>query len=316
MSRIRAASAPGKMMVVGEYAVLEGSEAIVAAVDRRCYARLGDDVIRRDTPREVTATAALVRRALGQQPVAEMITLDASELRQDGRKLGLGSSAAAAVSTAGALFADAGFDLTDPDVRARVLDCALEGHRAVAPEGSGADVAAAALGGFVRFRKLGDGVETHALAWPTALATCVVWTGIEVRTSDMLARVSALRERDPAAHRSLLAALADRADAVVSALLDTDLAGVVAGVDEYAVAMGALGQASGADIIDDTTSRIRALAARSGGAAKPSGAGGGDVVLGVFPGEAAAEDFASACATAGLKLLSVRLGAPGVRPEG
>ncbi len=304
-------------MIVGEYAVLEGAEAIVAAVDRRCYARLGLDtgVIPRDTPREVTATAAATAAALG-RPVADVISIDASALRQDGRKLGLGSSAAAAVATAGALFADAGFDLGEPGVRARVLDCALEGHRAVAPEGSGADVAAAALGGFVRFRKLGDGVETHALAWPDALATRVVWTGIEVRTSDMLEHVRALHERDPATHRSLLAALADRSDAVVSALLDGDLAGVIAGVDEYADAMGALGRAAGISIVDDTTARIRELAIRSGGAAKPSGAGGGDVVFGVFPGEAAAEDFASACAIAGLGLLSVRLGAPGVRREG
>ncbi|MEY4583034.1 MAG: hypothetical protein RL701_7737, partial [Pseudomonadota bacterium] len=33
-------SAPGKLMVIGEYAVLEGAEAVVAAVDRRAYASL------------------------------------------------------------------------------------------------------------------------------------------------------------------------------------------------------------------------------------------------------------------------------------
>lgn len=316
VSRIRATSAPGKVMIAGEYSVLDGAEAVIAAVDRRCYARLLDAIAPDSLlpPPEARAAADVAAAMLGRS--APALAIDASALRQSGRKLGLGSSAAGAAAAAGAVFADAGFDLDDVAVRARVLDAALDGHRAVAPEGSGADVAASVLGGFVRFRRLGDGVETHPLRWPASIATRIAWTGTEVRTSDMLKRVHALRERDPARHRALMASLGERADAFVSALLDEDVAGVIQAVDECAQAMSDLGEAAGVGIVDATTDHIRLLARRAGGAAKPSGAGGGDVVFCAFPGETAAEAFASACAEAGVGLLSVRLGAEGVRSEG
>lgn len=309
-------------MIAGEYSVLGGAEAVIAAVDRRCFARLlggitpeaPDANTSAGVPSEARAAAEIAADRLGRQ--APAFTIDASALRQDGRKLGLGSSAAAAAAAAGAVFAEAGLDLHDSTVRARVLDAALEGHRAVAPQGSGADVAASVLGGFVRFRRLGDGVETHALHWPDALATRIVWTGREVRTSGMLARVHELSEREPARHRALMTALGERADAFVSAVLDSDVSGVIQAVDDCADAMRDLGEAAGIGIVDETTERVRALARRAGGAAKPSGAGGGDVVLCAFPGESQAEAFASTCAEAGLGLLSVHLGAPGVRCEG
>lgn len=304
-------------MIAGEYAVLDGAEAVVAAVDRRCYARWGEGVAG-DTQAgiapEARAASQAAATALGRP--ALRFAMDAAALRQDGRKLGLGSSAAAAAAAAGAVFVDAGFDLDDAAVRDRVLDAALEGHRAVAPEGSGADVAASVLGGFVRFRRLGDGVETHALRWPEAIATRIAWTGHEVRTSDMLQRVRALRERDAAEHRTRMTALGGAADELVSALLDDDVSGVIQAVDACAEAMAALGQAAGISIVDATTDRIRHLAKRAGGSAKPSGAGGGDVVFCAFPGDAAADAFASACAQSGVELVSLRLGAPGVRVEG
>lgn len=314
MSRIRATSAPGKVMIAGEYAVLEGAEAVVAAVDRRCYARFGEGLADEPVPPEAGAAMNAAAAMLGRSVMP--LAVDASALRQDGRKLGLGSSAAAAAAAAGAVFAEAGFDLADGAVRDRVLGAALEGHRAVAPEGSGADVAASVLGGFVRFRRLGDGVETHALRWPQTLSARIAWTGTEVRTSEMLERVRALREREPATYRALMTALGDVSDAVVSALLDEDVVGVIQGIDACSDAMANLGRASQAGIVNDTIARMRDLARRAGGAAKPSGAGGGDVVFCAFPGEAAAEAFTSACAEAGVGLLSVHLGVEGVRSEG
>jgi phosphomevalonate kinase len=301
-------------MIAGEYAVLDGAEAVVAAVDRRSYALWGGWITADAAPAEARAAAAAAAAALGRAPLG--IDIDASALRQRGHKLGLGSSAATAAAAAGAAFADAGLDPADAAVRERILAAALEGHRAVAPDGSGADVAASVLGGFLRFRRLGDGVETHPLRWPESIATRVAWTGIEVRTSDMLDRVRALGENDPASHRALMTALGERAEAVVSALLDEDIAGVIQGVDASADAMADLGRAAQAGIVNDTIQRIRDLARLAGGAAKPSGAGGGDVVFAVFPGEGAAEEFASACTQAGVELLSVGLGAEGVRSEG
>jgi mevalonate kinase len=52
-----------------------------------------------------------------------------------------------------------------------------------------------------------------------------------------------------------------------------------------------------------------------GGAAKPSGAGGGDVVVAALPGPAETARFSAACAEAGFEVLSLDLGVIGERQE-
>lgn len=308
----RVVSAPGKLMLAGEYAVLEGAEAIVTAVGRRAYARLAAGPQPHIAPEAQAARAAAERR-LGSVPGA--ITLDAGELEVDGRKLGLGSSAAKAAAAAGAVFAAHGHDLTAADTREQVLASALEGHRAVAPHGSGADVAAAVLGGFIRFRKLGDGVETHALRWPEALELVVVWHGTPARTSDMIKLLRALAGREPELYRTRMRALAEQSDQLISAVMAGEVETVVDCFHTYGSAMGELGQAAGMSVVTDTCEQIRQLAREQGGAAKPSGAGGGDVTIAVFSSCSGANAFRTRCATAGFEVLSLELGANGERDE-
>ncbi len=307
-------SAPGKMMVAGEYAVLEGAEAVVAAVDRRAFASLESGVVPAGTlSPEAAASLAEAEKRIGM--LKSGVTLDVSQMRQSGLKLGLGSSAAGAAAVAGLVYAAHGRDLARLDVQREVLDAAFSGHRAVAPKGSGADVAAAVHGGFVRFRRLGDAIETHPLDWPEGLSARVVWTGQEARTSAFLSCVEALAKRDPGRHRGVMAALGAEADRFVSALLAGDLVGVVEATGAYGVAMGELGEAAGIEIVTDTLARVANLARQAGGAAKPSGAGGGDVALAIFAEPQAAERFERLCGEADLRVLSIELGAPGVRVE-
>jgi len=312
-------SAPGKMMIAGEYAVLEGAEAVVAAVDRRAHVRLSPPLPGAPAPAalalppEVIATRAAVEARLG--PVDGVLSLDVAALQQEGKKLGLGSSAAAAAATAGALLLAHGRDPSAPEARQLALELALLGHGAIAPEGSGADVAASVLGGYIRFRKLGAGVETHPLPWPSALCPVVVWTGQPARTSNLVAQVRTLAQASPNQYRYCMRTLAGEAEQLVSALLDADLAAVLESFHVYGSAMGALGDAAGALIMDETTTRIRALARSLGGAAKPSGAGGGDVALALFSSEASAFEFRTRCAEVGFQVLSISLGVPGERDE-
>lgn len=311
---IRRASAPGKLMVSGEYAVLDGAEAVVAAVDRRAYVRLTPGAEQGPLPPEVLATRARVEASLG--AVDGALSLDVAELQRDGKKLGLGSSAAAAAATASLLLSAHGRDASDPaGARARCLELALDGHRAVAPDGSGADVAASVLGGFVRFRKLGHGVETHALAWPTGLLPVVVWTGEPARTSNLVAKVRALAESDPNRHRYCMRELGEEADQLVSALLAADLPAVLESFHAYGGAMQALGEAAGAGIVNDSLAQVRALAQEVGGAAKPSGAGGGDVALALFTDRDAENEFRARCTATRIEVLSLLLGASGERDE-
>ncbi len=312
-------SAPGKMMITGEYAVLHGAEALVAAVDRRAFVRARDSGEAASVvPPEAVAAFAEARRAAN-SPTHRTgetgLTVDTSSMRVGNTKLGLGSSAAAAAAAAGLALAEAGVSLDSGTGRARALEAALRGHRAISPKGSGADVAASVLGGFVRFRKLGDAVETHPVEWPRGLSARVVWTGVAARTSDYIARVDALAERDPAEHRALMRALGDEADRFVSAVLAADTTEIISSTAAYGDAMGALGRAAGADIVTDTLASVGSLAAQVGGAAKPSGAGGGDVALAVLPDHDAEMQFVRLCAEHKFTVLLVEWGAPGVRVE-
>lgn len=307
-------SAPGKMMISGEYAVLDGAEAIVAAVDRRAFATLSVAQAAGPAPAPEVQAAFREAQALAGR-VSGHVALDVSSMRQDGRKLGLGSSAAGAAAAAGLVYAAHGHDPEAPLVRAEILRAALDGHRSVAPKGSGADVAAAVHGGFLRFRRVGDTTETHALEWPVAAELRVVWTGQEARTSDFVAKVEALASTAPDRHREVRAALHAEAEAFVSAALAKDVAGLIKSTDAYGSAMRELGVAAGIDIVTDTLARVAELARAAGGAAKPSGAGGGDVAICVFPDPASAEHFERSCTNVGLPLLSIKLGVPGVRLE-
>ena len=324
-------TAPGKLMVAGEYVVLDGAEALVASVDARLLCvgaystpdssasgdgsrasadRSGDAP---SLPPEALLTRQRAEEALG--PALGMtLTIDASSLRSeasaagDTRKLGLGSSSAAS----GAVLAWHGID---PASRRRdALAWALAGHRAIAPQGSGADVAAATLGGVVRFLRA-EAEAAQPIEWPEGLAVDVVWSGHEARTSGMVKRVRALEDADPAAYRAVATPLRDAAGALIAALAEGRCADAVAAADRHGDAMARLGEAADVPIVTPELARIAALARAHGGGAKPSGAGGGDVALAFFADPSGRAAFRAACLEAGLTPLSTRIGDEGVRLE-
>lgn len=316
------ASAPGKLLIAGEYVVLTGSPAIVSAVPYRAFARWTDDPQHPhaarplgDEPRYPEAAAA--RRA-AEARVGEVegeLIIDVSALRHEDQKLGLGSSAASAAAAAAAVFASRGHDLRDEAVRREVLDAALEGHSAVAPRGSGVDVAASVMGGTVRYVREPRSVQV--VRWPEALAPRVIWTGRPAKTRDFLDKLEALREDDPSAYSAAMAALEDATDVFVAAFRRGAVEPALTAAAFLCGRLAALGDACGAPVVDARIRRIVGLAETYGGAAKPSGAGGGDVAIAFFEGEPSAERFCAECERVGFKVLRVRLLTPeeGVRAE-
>src|SRR5690606_2402488 len=202
------ARAPGKAVVLGEYAVLEGAPALVLAVDRYCTAsirsvpgetssietRFPDPMrsaapIGRDTG---VALVDLVRRVLGGERAAWRASLDSSDFYVAGSKLGLGSSAAALVAFAGAWAARAG--LPRP-----TLAQAIELHRRFQPgAGSGLDVAASLTGGVIEFR-LDAGRMPHvgSVQLPKGVGFAGIFAGRSAATPDLLARYHAWRAEKP-----------------------------------------------------------------------------------------------------------------------
>lgn len=321
------ASAPGKVMVSGEYAVLSGARALVLAVGARATADVasatgGDrsphpgsgSLGQAPLPPEVVLAKERTERALGLPSMT--LAIDTSALREGDRKLGLGSSAAGAVAAAAAVMASAGLDpAAQRDV---VFRHALAGHHAVAPHGSGADVASSAFGGLVRFRRPSEsieGIEVEARAMPGVIDALLVWTGSPVRTSELVDRVRALAARDPAAHRRAIGAIAEAAEALDRAFLAEDASAIVDATRAHHDAMAALGAAADAPIVTPALAALADLARSVGGAAKPSGAGGGDVALMFVPRGHDARAREALAGRADLRVLSIALGDEGARAE-
>jgi phosphomevalonate kinase len=309
-------------MVSGEYAVLSGARALVLAVGARAFARLTPEGDRSEGRRhgspvphppgpEVMLAKEHAERMLGVPPMD--LSIDTDALREGDRKLGLGSSAAGAVAAAAAVFASAGID--PASARDRVFAAALAGHHAVAPNGSGADVASAAHGGLIRFRRDEGGAEIEPRALPTSIAISLVWTGSPVRTSDLVARVKELAAKDPSAHARAIGAIVEAAAALDLGFAKDDAEAIFEATRSHHDAMRRLGEAADAPIVTPALAALDRIARSSGGAAKPSGAGGGDVALLFLPREHDGAGLGDALSAAGLTPLSLSLGVEGARAE-
>lgn len=297
------ARAPGKLLLLGEYAVLFGAPALVTAVDRYAEARFTDDVDERPRAPEPAQAVAAVEALHG--TLGRGLRTDVSALRTGTMKLGLGSSAAATAAAAYAAFQAVG---VTPAPRA-LFDLADAAHRAVQPGGSGVDVAASSYGGTLRFSREGDVVHIEPVALPSGLVVRVVFTGRESSTPAMLASMRAFEASSPdrfAAARDALVTEARRASRPVASP-----AAFVEAAGAYGDALRAFGEVVGIPIVEDAALAIDRLARANGGHAKPSGAGGGDVSVAFFAGADEASRFDLAAEREGLMTLALAVDARG-----
>jgi phosphomevalonate kinase len=309
-------SAPGKVFLIGEYAVLEGGPAVLAAVSRHAIAQYVPEL-----PPESPLVAETIKRAVAAlgdlapalPPGSPLVNTAA--FHQDGVKLGLGSSAATAVAAAGAVLSFAGIDIGAR--RDLLFEVADEAHRAAQGGlGSGGDVAASVHGGFIGY--LRARAEPMAkplirkLSRPRGLQLVVFWTGTSARTPELVQAVRALAARAPTAYANLIDGLRHTADQFVHAFLANDARGTIVHADAYGRLLEKLGASAEVPIVTPPFVEVAALARRLGGAAKPSGAGGGDVGVALFDDEAAAAELTRRC-PAGVSVLDVKVDPDGAR---
>lgn len=326
------ASAPGKLILLGEYAVLDGAPASVLAVDRRARVRIDEAAngwrLRapqlgiEDTPlvADVSAPAgaesdprlgvanavlAGVTAAHGAPPPAQ-IAIETADFYVGSRKLGFGSSAAVAAALAGGLAA-----WTSGETEPRALFwLTLEAHRrAQGGVGSGIDVAASVFGGALSYcrDRLPEG-----LAMPAGIELCAVDAGQAASTPTLVRGVQELRERRPRVYARVLGRLADAAEAGVRALRGGDADALMSAAGAYAEGLRELGSAAGVDIVSAAHRQLAGLAAEHGVVYKPSGAGGGDLGLGFARSAASREAFEGAARRAGYVTLNVPLARTGL----
>jgi phosphomevalonate kinase len=337
-------SAPGKLVLLGEYAVLFGAPAAVAAIDRRASVRLtaraGEDwrVMAPDLvenparfgPGAANSVRWIENQGYGAFELLEKLfeglqgsidlqnlpslsmTLDTraffESTERERTKLGLGSSAALTVALACGLegWADGELD-GEPAARLRRY---VDLHRAVqGGEGSGIDVAASTLGGVVRYRLGDDGsiAEAEPLVLPGKLGLVFVWTGRSASTGDFLGRLHARRTESPGEVDPVLDELGTVSASGVEALGGDDAEAFLDAVDAFWSVLDRLGDAIDMPILSDDHRRLRQIATECGVHYKPSGAGGGDFGI-AFAAEIAEVDaFGSRAEAAGYRVVDLSL---------
>ena len=268
--------APGKLMVGGEYAVLDGGPALVLAVNIGVSCETKPSAtLRIDTP---DGDDRFVRAALQhvRAPNAHYSFRNVG-LETFTTKPGLGGSAAATVA---AVLAGGG---AGPE--------AYEVHHAVQGSGSGADVAASLYGGLIRFQANAPLPSVQALS---PVHPIVVFSGSSAQTGP---RVTRYQSWAPSARAGFVHKMAEAVDAFPN--------DPVAATAEMSALLLHMAESAGLDYDTPSLDTIRKLATREGGAARASGAGGGDCAIAFFENESQANAFQHAAASAGFMILPV-----------
>lgn len=329
-------SAPGKLYLLGEYAVLDGAPALLAAIDRRVVVAVTDSeatwslssrqlgvdrlelgeggILPEGIGRELRAKLELVDRV--RAVVAEwapaaralQIDIDSSPFFVDGHKLGLGSSAAVAVALTAALTVACAGGRDASLTPEMLFALASRAHtEAQGGRGSGGDVAASVYGGLLRYTR---GEPPIPRRWPEELGFFAVATGAGSSTVDLVSRVADYATRDPDAHRRDLSHLGSLAAQIDDALADAD--SFLALADEYFRGVESLDLHADAGIVSDRHRELRALATSSGAVFKTSGAGGGDLGL-VFAKLDSTDQLQSVFTEAGATVIPAPFSPDGVR---
>ena len=323
------ARAPGKLYIAGEYAVVEpGHRAVLVAVDRfitvritpcspadgyagtissRLYANGSRPWRRRPQDGQAEAVGgeddyiisairfveALVAEVGGQ---LRSFDLDiSSELDEaDGRKLGLGSSAAVTVATVRAVATFYGLAASD----LTVYKLAMLASDTVQPIGSGGDIAASAMTGWVAYtspdrswlrrarQRVGAGGVSDLVeaGWPglsvrrlppPSLRLQAGWTGAPASTPALVADVQA-GSHGADDYAVFLRDSQDCLARLITAIEDDDTAQIMRQIARNRALLAGLSRIGGRTIETAELARLVEIALEHGAAAKSSGAGGGD----------------------------------------
>jgi phosphomevalonate kinase len=262
------ARAPGKIVISGAYAVLEGAPAVITAANRYVTA---------DTSRPSDLLTPEVKAALRDRKAP---WFDASTLRGQSGKLGLGSSAAILVASLGALAGEENAALTDEELRAKVLEPALAAHRAAQGGGSGIDVAASVLGGTIAASRKGTApLVTHPVELPSGLHFEVFFAGSPATTSELIGKVRAFKARSRHGYGGVMENLVLAAEDAERAFDEGSGIGVIRALRDQLRGLTDLGEHAGIRIVTREVTRLADAASEEDAVVLPAGAGGGDIAL-------------------------------------
>ena len=308
--------APGKMILLGEYAVLEDTPALVCAVDVQAKVylekRSGNEFLfsapslhlqnlpfiilenghvrfdphLADQKLRKLSLFRKIMEYLYQHLPAEAkktglrieINTDAFYSKQFHSKMGFGSSAALCVALVKGIIAIHGWQVSDQ----QIFRLALEAHHhAQGKVGSGIDIAASYFGGFLEYQRIYPDDPLEKL--PRQLAPCQdlffapVFTGRGASTTKLVGGVNQLKRSQPDLFQKIMAQLQEATYKGLLAFKANNVEQFLSQVRAFYLAMKELGQESGMPIISEVHQKLALQAEQMGVVYKPSGAGSGDI---------------------------------------
>lgn len=316
-------SAPGKLMLLGEHAVVYGHPCIATAVDQRmkatvthleepifeleaadvdvqAYKKPLTEIGKGDIPKGAKFVEIALQNFLQKYPIKGGVRVKTSS--EFSSLFGFGSSSASTVCALKAFSELFAVKLTPKEL----FDIAYKTVLDIQGKGSGFDVAAAIYGGTFYFVTGGKVIEPLAIK---ELPMIVGYTGVKADTTTLIKQVAEKKEKNPEKVERVFQAITKLVEEVKQKMLEGDWERVGKLMDFNQEYLRDLGVSS---------EKLEALisAAKKAGAwgAKLSGAGGGDCMIALGPNEKR-EAIQKAIADAGGQVIDVRLNAEGVRIE-
>ncbi len=286
MKRVRI---PGKVMLSGEYAVLYGATAVLAPVPR--YLEIAETSLPPQSSYSKVIDIALKHiipeiAEFEKKSGVPHLHVDCHEFYYHGDnmksiKLGLGCSAAEAVGVVALRYERAGraySDYTD-----EIFQHAVKIHNTAQSKlGSGADVAVCSYGKPLKFRILEDGYNISLIdpdQIKTQMPFYLVWTGQSADTRSMVKQFQRYIKSGDEKVKEYLANLIDASNKLAELWFDSSRQELFELIDIFNQAMQKCALQAGISYRLPIHDEIEKWALRHGGRAKPTGAGGGDMIL-------------------------------------
>ena len=318
------AQAPGKLYIAGEYAVVEtGYPAVIVALNQfvtvtvtkaegigrinskqyqetsLTWQRNGDEMVfdNRDNPFHYILSAIrcteMYARELGRNLSVYTMDIDSDLDANDGKKYGLGSSAAVTVATVKAL--DQFYELHM--TKAQLYKLAAIAHLDIQGNGSLGDIAASVYGGWIAYRSfnkawLAAERREHGLSelltmdWPQLsiellqapkdMQLLIGWTGSPASTSRLVDKIAIAQAKERVEYQTFLSASKNTLEGLIEGFRQQSLSAIQAGIRANRQLLNHLADLTGVEIETPILKQMCDLAELAGGAAKSSGAGGGD----------------------------------------
>lgn len=319
-------SAPGKLMLFGEHAVLYSKPCIVIAVEPRMnvtvkllnepvfqleapdlfvekYEKSINAIGREIIPREAQFVESAVKNFLEKYPSPYGVRVKTkSEFSSLG---GLGSSSACVVSVLFGLYKLFKKTFTKKDL----FDFAYKTVLDVQKTGSGFDVAAAVYGGTVYFKK--GGAEIISLK-TSSIPVIVAFSGTKADTVSLIKKVAQKTKKDLKTAQKIFNDIKQIVESAKIALETSDFESVGKLMNHNQELLEKLG-------VSNSSISNLIEAARKAGAygAKLSGAGGGDCVIALYDGSKNLRaQIEQAMEKTGGKVIDIKTNVKGVRIDG